>query len=415
MPNNEMIMDRTHLKKRRICFVITSPIHYGRSKLILQEMRSRTDAELLLVVGASALLTNYGDVLSILTKDGFRCDAKIVMTLEGGNSIAMAKTAGIGITEFATAFDNLRPDLVVVRGDRYEILSAVIAAAYLNIPVAHIEGGDLSGTIDESVRHAVTKLSHIHFVTNEDANQRILRMGEDPAYVFDVGAPELEFVAKCDFVVTNQYINDLGVGDAIDIIKPFLMVMQHPVTTEAGKNRANLEETLEAIHKIGIPTIWFWPNVDAGTDEVSKAIRVFRELHRPEHIRFVKYIPPEQFIGLLKRVTCLVGNSSSGVKECSYLGIPVVNIGTRQSNRLKGPNVVDVGYDSGQIVRAIRAQLEHGPYEPSYLYFKENSSSHIVKTLTEIKLYTQKRFHEPHRTASRIVRSEPFREQLEAV
>lgn len=378
-----------------MCFVITSIIHYGRNKHILEELRARDDIELQVIVGASALLANYGEILPTLESDGFRCDAKIVMTLEGGSPAAMAKTTGIGIMEFATVFDNLRPHLVVVRGDRYEVLSAAIAATYLNIPLAHIEGGDITGTIDESVRHAITKLAHIHFTTNEDAYRRVLRMGEDPQYVFLVGSPELEAIKRNSFTISNEYINTLGVGDIIDVTKPYLLVMQHPVTTEVGSNRAHVEETLQAVYEIGMPTIWFWPNVDAGTDEVSKALRVFRELQKPEHIRFIKYIPPDEFAGLLKGTACLVGNSSTGIKECSYLGIPAINIGTRQSGRLQGPNVVDVGYAKEEIKSAIVKQVAHGRFEPSLLYFKEGTSKRIAQILREVSLYVQKKFYEP--------------------
>ncbi len=380
--------------KRKVCFVITSGIHYGRSRYILEAIKSHPHLELQLVVGASALLPQYGDVITMMEKDGFKPDARIVMTLEGGNPVAMAKTAGIGITEFATAFDNLLPDIVVVRGDRYEVLSAAVAAAYLNIPVAHIEGGDITGTIDESVRHAITKLAHIHFATHEAAKQRILRMGENPQYVFMVGSPELEFIAKNGFVVTNEYINYLGVGNMVDITKPYLIVMQHPVTSEVGKNRQHITETLQAIYEFGMPTIWFWPNVDAGTDEVSKGIRAFREKYQPPHIRFLKYVPPEQFIGLLKGAHCLVGNSSAGIKECSYIGTPVVNIGTRQHRRLRGPNVVDVGYNKEAIIEAIKQQLAHGLYEPSLIYYREGVSQQIANILASVELYTQKYFFE---------------------
>ena len=378
---------------RKVCFVITSHIHYARSKLILQELQREPQTELFIVVGASAILDPHGDVLSLLERDGLPYHAKIHMMLEGGNPIAMAKTTGIGIMEFATAFDNLRPDIVVVRGDRYEVLAAAIAAAYLHIPIAHIEGGDTTGTIDESVRHAITKLAHIHFTTHEAARRRVLRMGEHPRYVFNFGAPELEFVTKNTFKIDNDFINRLGVGDAVDINEPFLMVMQHPVTSEVGKNRAHIEETLHAVHDIGAPTIWFWPNVDAGSDEVSRGIRVFREKKRADHMRFIKYLPAEEFIGLLKKTHCLVGNSSAGIKESSYLGIPVVNIGTRQNNRLRGRNVLDVSHDRGQIKRAIEKQLSHGPYKRETLYCKKNTCTNIVKTLKTVPLYTQKSFH----------------------
>ncbi|MEK7524453.1 MAG: UDP-N-acetylglucosamine 2-epimerase [Patescibacteria group bacterium] len=378
--------------KRKICFVITSKIHYGRSKLILEELRKRSDVELQIVVAASALLEMHGNVLEDMERDGFAVNDKIVMTLEGGNTVAMAKTAGIGIMEFATAFDNLLPDIVVVRGDRYEVLSAAVAASYLNILVAHVEGGDITGTIDESVRHAITKLAHIHFPTNEISKSRIIRMGENPRYVFNVGSSDIEFVSKNTFKVSEKLINYLGVGDVIDIDKPYLMAMQHPVTSEVRMNRANITATLAAVHELGVPTIWFWPNVDAGTDEISKGIRIFREVHNPKHMRFLKYLPPEQFIGLLKRAACLVGNSSSGIKECSYLGVPVVNIGTRQAGRMRAGNVIDVEYDKAAIKRAVKRQLAHGPYKPSAMYFKKGTSKKIAQILAKARPRSQKQF-----------------------
>jgi len=380
--------------KRKICFVITSDIHYARNKLVLEELRSREDVELQIVVGAGALLEYYGNVLALLKRDGFPCHAKIIMTLQGGSTVAMAKTTGIGITEFATVFDNLKPDFVVVRGDRYEVLSAAVAAAYLNIPVAHIEGGDVSGTIDESVRHAITKLSHIHFPTNEDSRKRIVRMGEDPRYIYNFGSPELEFIAKLKHKPSNKLMNILGVGDRIDINKPFLVVVQHPVTSEIEKNRDNIKETLHAIYSLEIPTLWFWPNVDAGTDDISKEIRAFRENHSLKHIRFFKHVPPEDFTGLLKNAACLVGNSSAGIKECSYLGTPVVNIGTRQRGRMHAGNVIHVDHDKEGIKQAIKSQLNNGRYKPSNIYYQLGTSKKIAQILATVKPSTQKQFCE---------------------
>ena len=380
--------------KRKVCFVITSKIHYGRSKLILREIQINENLELQIVVGASAILPTYGDVLSLMKKDGFSCNAKIMMTLEGGNPVAMAKTTGLGITEFATVFDNLQPDIVVVRADRYEVLSATVAAAYLNIPVAHLEGGDVTGNIDESVRHAITKFAHIHFPTNDESKRRIIQMGEKPEYVFNVGCPGLEFISKNNFEISNELVNHLGVGDVIDINNPYIIVMQHPVTSEVGKNRGAIEETLHAIHELGIPTIWFWPNVDAGTDEVSKGLRSFREEKNPKNIRFLKYLPAEQFVTLFKKSVCLVGNSSAGIKEASNFGVPVVNIGSRQCGRMRSENVVDVGYDREAIAKAVQMQIQNGMYAPSDLYYKEGTSKKITDILSTLDLYTQKRFHE---------------------
>lgn len=382
------------MRKRKICFIITSQVHYSRSKLILSGLKKRKDVELQIVVGASALLPNYSDLSSIMEKDGFRPKAAVTMILEGGNSVAMTKTTGVGILEFATIFENLSPDIVVVRGDRYEVLAAAVAAAYLNISVAHIEGGDISGNIDESVRHAITKLAHIHFTTNEVSRDRVLRMGENPDYVFNFGCPGIEYFSKNGYSPSNKSINRLGVGGSIDVTKPYLLVLQHPVTSEIEKNREHGRTLLEAINELKIQTIWFWPNIDAGTDEVSKGIRVFRETVNPPHIRFLKYITPDHFIGLLKKSQCLVGNSSTGIKECSYFGIPVVNIGTRQNGRMRAENVVDADYNKSEIKKAIQKQLQHGRYKRSYIYYQKGTSRNIIKILAEIPLYIQKQFYD---------------------
>ena len=378
---------------RKVCFVITSHIHYARSKRILRELRHHPEIELQIIVGASAILPNYGDVLRLLEADGFEADEIITMTVEGGNPVAMSKTTGLGIIEFTTAFHNLKPDVVIVRGDRYEVLAAAVAATYLNIPVAHIEGGDVSGSIDESVRHAVTKLSHIHFTTTDQAAERVRRMGEQPDYVFNFGAPELELVTENHFEVTNEFINRIGVGDAVDLNKSFIMVIQHPVTTERD-NRENIQKTLDAILELEIPTVWFWPNVDAGTDQISNAIRSFREHHNPSHIRFIKFLPAEEFLALLSKSACLVGNSSAGIKESSYFGLPVVNIGSRQSGRARAENVADVDYNKEQIMSAVQRQIAAGRYPSSQLYCKADTAKNIVDTISKVKLYTQKKFND---------------------
>ncbi|MEK7646879.1 MAG: UDP-N-acetylglucosamine 2-epimerase [Patescibacteria group bacterium] len=380
------------MNKRKICFIITSRNHYARSKLILGELKRRKDVELQIIIGASALLPKYGDVVSSLKNDGFNYNFKIATAFEGGDPLAMAKTTGIGVTEFATAFSNLEPDVVVVRGDRYEILSAAVAAAYLNIPIAHLEGGDVTGNIDESVRHAVTKLAHIHFATNKQSKDRIIRMGEKPNYVFNFGCPGLELIAKGRYGVSGASIR--GVGSVIDINKPYLMAMQHPVTSEIDKNRENVTKTLQAVHELQIPTIWLWPNIDAGTDEISKGIRIFREKNNPKNIYFIKHLPPEEFLGLLKKSLCLIGNSSAGIKECSYFGVPVVNIGSRQNGRMHAENVVDTNYAKNSIKRAIERQLKHGKYQLSNMYFQPGTGRKIAQVLAKTKLYTQKRFQD---------------------
>lgn len=377
--------------RRKVCFIITSRIHYARQEVLLRQLRDDPDLELQLIVGGSALLEKYSEVPAALERNQYVVHEKMLNLIEGGNHVAMAKTAGLAVLELANTFDKLNPDIVLIRGDRFEQLAAAMTAAYLNKTVAHIEGGDVSGTIDESVRHAITKLAHIHFVTNDESYRRVLQMGENPAYVFNVGSPDIEFAAEVKRVPDASMLDRIGVGGDIDFTKPYLMVLQHPVTSEA-ENLENVTKTLEAVHSLGMQALWFWPNPDAGTDAISKGIRRFREHTPTPHIRFVIDIHPRDFSALLKHAACLVGNSSSGIKEASFFGTPAVNIGTRQQGRLRAGNVIDVGYDADAIRDAIRRELAHGRYPPSHVYFKPDTSKRIRRILKTVPLYTQKRF-----------------------
>ena len=371
-----------------------SRIHYARQKRLLELLKKSSKVDLQLVVGGSVLLEKYGErFLPAIQDAGFTVNETLFNIIDGGSHVSMAKTAGLTALEFANTLYKLNPDVVLIRGDRFEQLALAMAAAYLNKTIAHIEGGDVSGTIDESVRHAITKLSHIHFVTNEDAKRRVIQMGENPRLIFNIGSPDVEFAALVDNKIDGSAVNKTGTGSKIDVNKPFLIVMQHPVTTEKY-NRRNLEITLDAVDSLGLPAVIFWPNSDAGTAEMAKAIRFYRERgkFKNKNLRFVTDLLPEDFIGLLRRAGVLVGNSSAGIKESSYLGTPVVNIGTRQSNRLRGQNVVDVGYNSAEIKKVISQQLKHGRYPQSKLYYRPSASQKIVEVLSKVKLRSQKKF-----------------------
>tara|TARA_Y100000310_G_scaffold192840_1_gene192744 strand:+ start:4211 stop:5362 length:1152 start_codon:yes stop_codon:yes gene_type:complete len=381
---------------KKICVIITNRAHYARGKLVLKAINEHPELELQLIVAGAALIDKYGKIINKIEEDGFKINKKITMLLEGGTPEAMAKTTGLGLLEFSTAFENLKPDIVLIRGDRYEILAPAIAAAYLNIPLAHIEGGDVTGTIDESVRHAVTKLAHIHFATNELSKERILKMGETPENVYNVGSPDAEFLNSQDLTFNPNEIwkgETIGVGERPDLSKEYLIIMQHPVTTEHKKSKEQTEETIKAIHELKIPTIWIWPNVDAGTDELSKAVRVYRENTEQNHIQFVRFLDPSLFAKLLNGAVCIVGNSSAGIKESSFLGTPAVNIGTRQQGRLKDKNVLDVPHNSEEIKEAILKQIKNGNYNQSELYFKPDTSKQIANTLAESKIKVQKRLN----------------------
>jgi UDP-hydrolysing UDP-N-acetyl-D-glucosamine 2-epimerase len=383
-------------RKRRICFPITSRAYYGRSQLLIRKLHQHPSIDLELMLGGSILLDKYSrHVADDIKEGGFTISASLFNVIEGGNHVAMAKTACLTALEVTNSLYTADPDVVVICGDRFEQLAIAMAAAYLNKTIAHIEGGDLTGSIDESVRHAITKLAHIHFVTNDDAKRRVLTMGENPAYVFNTGSLDVERASCVDADITTEELSAYGVGHDVDVTKPFLTVIQHPVTTESS-NRQHLETTFRALAAFDLPIVWFWPNPDAGTGEMAETLRHFREHHEAatERMRFITNVPADQFIALLKRTACVVGNSSAGIKECSFLGTPVVDVGGRQQGRLSGENVIRTGYDADVVRAAVKQQLAHGRYAPSHLYFKPNASQSMVDVLTSVELYTQKRFHE---------------------
>jgi UDP-hydrolysing UDP-N-acetyl-D-glucosamine 2-epimerase len=383
--------------KRKVCVVVTARPSYSRIKTALQAIQDHPGLELQLVVAASALLDRYGTAVRTIEADGFDVAARVYMVLEGENLAAMAKTTGLGLLELATVFDNLKPDVVVTVADRYETLSTAVAASYMNIPVAHVQGGEVTGSIDEKVRHAVTKLSDLHFVASDKAAERVIRMGEEPAKVFVTGCPSIDLAVEVmerpemDFDPFAKYG---GVGASVDLSGGYLVVLQHPVTTEYEEAREQALETLHAVTEVDLPTLWFWPNVDAGSDGTSNAIRSFRELHSPRNIHFFKNMEPTDFLRLLVGSRCLVGNSSVGIRECAFLGVPTVNIGSRQSGRDRGRNVIDVDHLSEAIVAAIRRHLSllgTGRYESDPLYGHGRAGERIAELLARQPLSIEKR------------------------
>ena len=345
-------------------------------------------------LSCAALLARYGTAVNAIEQDGFTITNKVFNVLEGGNLLAQAKTTGLGIIELSTVFEQLQPDAVLTIADRYETMSTAIAASYLNIPLVHVQGGEVTGNIDEKVRHAITKLSDLHLVSSQRAKERVLRLGEEPHRVFHTGCPSIDIAREVQLqpaLTFDPYQKYGGVGACPDYTKGYLVVMQHPVTTEYEASRAHVEETLHAVHELQIPTFWFWSNVDAGSDGTSNGIRAFRENHDIEHIHFFKNMEPEDFLRLLINSQCLVGNSSVGIRECSYLGVPVVNIGVRQDGRERGANVKDVDYDREQISAAILAQVNHPAYTGSNIYGDGTAGGQIAELLATQPLTFSKR------------------------
>jgi len=344
------------MNKRKICVVVTARPSYSRIKTAIKGIQNHPDLELSLVVAASALLDRYGTAVKYMEADGFPIDARVFNVLEGENLTSQAKTTGLGILELSSVFERLQPDAVVTVADRFETMATAIAASYMNIPLIHIQGGEVTGNIDEKVRHAITKLADLHLVASENAKERVIRMGENPEMVFNTGCPSIDLAeevmqnSQIDFNLLDRYG---GVGTINGWENGYLVVLQHPVTTEYKESQHHIELTLQAIHELKMPTFWFWPNVDAGADGTSKGIRVFREHHNIDHIHFFKNMEGRDFLKLLYNSKTLIGNSSVGIRECSYMGVPVVNIGTRQNGRDRGSNVIDVDYNKKDIMDAI--------------------------------------------------------------
>ncbi|MEM7122384.1 MAG: UDP-N-acetylglucosamine 2-epimerase [Pseudomonadota bacterium] len=377
---------------RKICIVVNSRANYGRIKSVMRAIQQRDDLELLTVVGASALLHRFGNVREIMEQDGFDAGATVYSIIEGENPTTMAKSTGVAIIELSSIFENHQPDIALTVADRFETIATAIAASYMNIPVAHTQGGEVTGSIDEGVRHAVTKLSHLHFAATELARDNVVRMGEDPASVYLTGCPSIDAIAEIDFALSDDFFKRyMGVGPDLDSREPYLVVLQHPVTTEYGQGLAQIRETLSAVVATGMQTVWLWPNVDAGSDEVSKGLRMFREDNPQAPIHFYRNFEVEDYARLINGAQCLVGNSSSALREGSFLGVPAVNIGSRQNGRERGANVVDASYDRDAIGGAVRRQLDHGRYERSTLFGDGSAGEQISAILAEAEVNVQKR------------------------
>jgi UDP-hydrolysing UDP-N-acetyl-D-glucosamine 2-epimerase len=378
---------------KKVCVVVGSRANYSSIKSAMRAVQNHPELKLQLVLGASALLDRYGTVADLIEQDGFEADERVFMLIEGETPGTMAKSTGLGLLELPTAFDRLRPDVVITVGDRFETIATALAASYMNIPLAHTMGGEVSGNIDESIRHAVTKFANLHFPASEDAAERIVRMGEDPATVHVVGCPRIDLAAEV-LEQPNGGLGELlrlGVGGTFDLDSPFLLVSQHPVTTEYGDGEQQITETLKAVQALDLPAIVLWPNADAGAEHVARGIRKFREHEDDSNLHFFKNLPADDYVRLMKTTACLVGNSSSAIREGAFIGTPSVNVGWRQEGRRRGANVIDVDYDRSAIVDAVRSQLDHGPYSSEAIYGDGGAGKRIAHILARNEVSIRKR------------------------
>lgn len=381
---------------KKIAIVVNSRANYARIKSVLIAIERRPELNLELVLGASSLVTRQGNLEAVIASDGLRPTARVHTIVEGDTPSAMATSTGLAVIELTSLFDNMKPDVVLTVADRFETLATALAASYMNIAVAHTQGGELTGSIDESVRHAVTKLSHYHFPATLQSADRLVRMGESPDHIVLTGCPSLDLIDTIEeWNVTSLAGSIPGVGNEVDVAQPYLVVLQHPVTTEWETAHSQIQCTIEAISDLDMPAFWLWPNVDAGSDTFSAALRRARESGKLPRVHFLKNLPPEEYLVLIKNAECVVGNSSSAIREGSYLPVPAVNIGSRQLNRERSRNVIDVGYDSSEIIQAISKtrQLREGLAQ-SQLYGNGCAGEKIAEFLSGPTPHYQKEFYE---------------------
>ena len=378
---------------RKICVVVGSRANYSSIKSAMRAIDNHPDLTLQVVATASALLDRYGQVVDLVERDGFKIDDRVYMLMEGETPLTMAKSTGLGTIELASSFDRLQPDIVVTIGDRFETMATTIAATYMNIALAHTMGGEVTGTIDESIRHAITKFAHIHFPACKDAVERITKLGELPESIHNVGCPRLDLVAN---IIDNLDSVDMspiateGVGDNSDITQPFVLLSQHPVTTEYGAGEQQILNSLRAIKETGLPAIVLWPNGDAGSEDIARGMRKFREHEDQGNFHYFKNLPIDVYIKLMKNTACLVGNSSSGIRDGAFIGTPSVNIGTRQNMRERGQNVIDVENDQQAINTALKQQIKNGAYPSEAIYGDGKAGERIADVLASCQWEIQK-------------------------
>jgi UDP-hydrolysing UDP-N-acetyl-D-glucosamine 2-epimerase len=387
------LSNRDHHRPRKICAVLVDRANYGRLKPVMLAVAAHRALQLQVLAAGTMVLERFGQPVQLVRQDGFPVDGEIYLELEGSTPATMAKSVGFGIVEFAGEFQRLKPDLVLLIGDRYEVLAAAVAAAYMNICIAHLQGGEVSGSIDESARHAVSKLAHFHFPSTRRSADYLLRMGERPDSILAIGCPSSDLARNLDRLLTPEMLHRQGSGRTLDLNLPFLLAIFHPTTTEYGGERPQMEALLAALAQVGRQTVLLWPNIDAGADHLSKAIRTFRDRARPAWLRTLINLPPEDYLKVLANTACAVGNSSSFVRDAGYFGTPVVLIGNRQAGRETDLHVTRVPPVQQEIAEAIRRQLAHGPYPSSQLYGDGFVSQRIADKLAGVDLYIQKRLH----------------------
>jgi len=339
------------IKMKKVCVTTGSRSDYGILSQVMKEIRKSKELELEIVAAGSHLEETFGYTYKEIERDGFIIDKKVRIPLAFSSNKEMASATGEAVRGFSEAFSEIKPDLVLVLGDRFEVFAAVIAAYYQLIPVAHIHGGDKStgGSLDDSVRHAITKLSQIHFVASRKSFERVKKLGEEEHRIHLVGSPAVDMILSTKKISREELNKKFGLKN-----EPYTVVIQHPITSNVGEAGAQMRETMEAVKSIGLQAVVVYPNADAGGKKIIEEIEKYSKL---PFVKVFKSVPFKDYVQLLMHSSCLVGNSSGALIETPSLHIPAVNIGPRQNEREKSENVIDAPHDRREIEAAIRKAL----------------------------------------------------------
>jgi len=370
------------MPRLKVAVIVTARPSWAKLQTLCEALKKRDDVELQIIACASALLERYGAVINVIRKEGFTIAAEIYSVIEGENLITSAKETGLLAAALGDHLSHLRPDCVLVCADRHEVLAAAQSAAYLHIPLVHLQGGERTGSIDDKVRDSITALADYHMVCTRRAQMRVYGLTGDESRIWWTGCPSID-LAKQALTEPPVTVDELGgAGAPIDLTQPFGVILQHPVTSEAEDAGTQLYETLEATacYHRDLQWIAMWPGQDAGAGAASKVLRAYQgEVHT------VRSLPPSRFLKLLTQTQVLVGNSSASVREGAFLGTPAVVVGSRQHGRERGPNVIDVPHNCERIAEAVSIQRMRGPYPSSTLYGRGDSGQRIAEVICTLK------------------------------
>jgi UDP-hydrolysing UDP-N-acetyl-D-glucosamine 2-epimerase len=368
-------------KRVKIAVVVTARASWTKLQTICEALQQMPDVELQIIACASALLERYGRVVDVIKAQGFEIAAECWSTYEGSNLVTSAKETGALAGELASVLSRLRAGVVCVCADRHEVLGAAQAASYSHVALAHVQGGERTGSIDDKCRDAITALADYHFPCTDLAAFRVYALTGAHGRIWNFGCSAVDMAKRAisEPPVTTQELG--GAGAAINLTQPFGLILQHPVTSEADEAHAQMWETLRGSEGLA-QRITLWPGQDAGAEGISKAIREYQEQHGTLHT--VRNLPPSRFLKLMTHCEVMVGNSSAGIRESAFLGVPVVDIGTRQFGRQRAKNVTWVPHDSAKIQQAIEQQVRAGFYPRSTLYGDGNAGQKIAEVLRHV-------------------------------